>query len=87
MAWLFASGTAADIILIVMAIEALWLRLRQRWQLIAILCRLMPGVLMMIALRAALTGQGWAWIALPLTLSLPFHLADLRLGPGRRAKK
>ncbi|OYY65456.1 hypothetical protein [Sphingomonas sp. 28-62-11] len=85
--WLFASGIAADVVLIVIALEAVWLRLRRRWLVIAIMCRLMPGLLMMLALRAALTGQGWVWIALPLTLSFPFHLADLRFGPGRRTKK
>jgi len=87
LAWLFASGLAADIILVVIAAEAIWLRLGRRWQIIAILCRLMPGALMMLALRAALTGQGWAWIAAPLMLSFPFHLADLRFGPGSRPKK
>ncbi|OYW23602.1 MULTISPECIES: hypothetical protein [unclassified Sphingomonas] len=87
LAWLFASGVAADVVLIVIALEAVWLRLRRRWLVIAIMCRLMPGLLMMLALRAALTGQGWVWIALPLTLSFPFHLADLRFGPGRRTKK
>lgn len=84
---LFASGIAADIILLVIAVEALWLKLRERWLLIAIVCRVMPGAMMMLALRAALTGQGWMWIAVPLTLSFPFHLADLRFGPGLRAKK
>ncbi len=87
MAWLFESGVASDIIMVVIACEAIWLRLRQRWQLVAIMCRLMPGLLMMIALRAALTGQSWPWIALPLTLSFPFHLVDLHFGPGSRAKK
>lgn len=87
MVWLFESGVASDIIMVVIACEAIWLRLRRHWQIVAILCRLMPGLLMMLALRAALTAQGWVWIALPLTLSFPFHLADLRFGPGRRAKK
>ncbi len=87
MPWLFGSGIAADIILVVIAVEALVLRLKYRWQLIAIGCRLMPGALMMVALQAALTGQGWVWIALPLALSFPFHLLDLRYGPGVRARK
>ncbi len=87
MQWLFASGLAGDIILVVIAVEAVWLRVRERWLLVAILCRLMPGALMMLALRAALVGQSYWWIALPLTLSFPFHLADLRWGPGIRAKK
>jgi len=39
---------------------------------------LLPGALLLIALRAALTGAGWAWVALFVTLSLPAHLADMR---------
>lgn len=82
MGWWFASGIAVDIVLVVIAVEAVWLRLRQRWPLMAILCRLMPGTLMVLALRAALAGHDWVWIAVPLTLSFPFHLIDLRRGPG-----
>ncbi len=87
MTWFFASGTAADIILTVIAGEALWLRSRQRWLWVALLCRLMPGALMIIALRSALVGAPWWSVAVPLTLSFPFHLADLRSGPGIQAKK
>jgi hypothetical protein len=43
---------------------------------------IMPGVLLVVALRAALVGADWRWIALPLALSLPFHLFDL----GRRVR-
>ncbi|OHC94060.1 MAG: hypothetical protein A2792_03095 [Sphingomonadales bacterium RIFCSPHIGHO2_01_FULL_65_20] len=39
---------------------------------------LSAAVLMMLALRAALTGAAWPWIALPLVLSFPLHLADLQ---------
>ncbi len=39
--------------------------------------RLAPGMLMLVALRAALTGLDWRWIAVPLIVSLPVHLADL----------
>ncbi len=39
--------------------------------------RLAPGMLMLVALRAALTGLDWRWIAVPLIMSLPVHLADL----------
>ncbi len=39
---------------------------------------LLPGAAMIVAVRAALTGQAWWWVALPLALSLPLHLADLR---------
>jgi hypothetical protein len=31
----------------------------------------------MLALRAALTDAGWAWIAAPLVGALVFHAADL----------
>ena len=47
------------------------------WPLTTALFRLLPGALMVLALRAALIGADWVWIALPLALSFPFHLADL----------
>jgi hypothetical protein len=78
MEWLFASGHAADLILGVLGIEALWLRLGKGWRWGAIASLLGPGALMMLGLRAALTGAAWWWIALPLAASLPLHLADLR---------
>lgn len=87
MGWLFTTGTAVDIVLVVIALEALWLRLRRRWPPVALLCRLMPGVMMLFALRAALNGLDWVWIAVPLAGSFPFHLADLRFGEGRRTQK
>lgn len=77
MAWLFASGHAADIVLAVMLVEALWLVTRGGWTLSAVILRLGPGALMLLAVRAALVGVSWPWIALPLILSLPLHLADL----------
>ncbi|MGJ3649101.1 hypothetical protein ACLB0R_11580 [Sphingomonas sp. GlSt437] len=77
MAWLFASGHAADIVLAVMLAEALWLVTRGGWTLTAVVLRLGPGALMLLAVRAALVGAAWPWIALPLILSLPLHLADL----------
>ncbi|MDP2131585.1 MAG: hypothetical protein U0975_04345 [Erythrobacter sp.] len=78
MEWLFASGHAADLILGVLAIEALWLRRARGWGWGAILALLGPAALMILGLRAALTGAQWWWIALPLGLSLPLHLIDLR---------
>lgn len=78
MAWLFASGHAADLILGVLLAEAVWLRAGRGWRWRAILSLLGPGALMMLGLRAALTGADWWWIALPLAASLPLHLMDLR---------
>ncbi len=78
MAWLFASGHAADLIMGVLLAEAVWLRAGKHWGWGAILRLLGPGALMMLGLRAALTGAPWWWIALPLAASLPLHLMDLR---------
>ncbi|MES2754878.1 MAG: hypothetical protein V4659_09460 [Pseudomonadota bacterium] len=77
MAWLFASGHAVDIVLAVIAAELVWLTARRRWRVGDALLRLGPGALMLLALRASLTGSDWPWIALPLALSFPVHLADL----------
>lgn len=76
MEWLFASGHAADLILAVLAVEAVWLIARGR-QAIEVSLMLLPAVFMIIALRGALTGAAWPWIALPLALSFPVHLADV----------
>lgn len=46
--------------------------------------RLLPGGLMIVALRGALTGAGWQWTALPLLLSFPAHLADLAATRSRK---
>ncbi|WP_010162327.1 hypothetical protein [Sphingomonas sp. PAMC 26617] len=57
---------------------------RSGWSTRDAALRLLPGALMMLALRAALTGAVWWWIALALAASFPAHLADLmRKGPGR----
>jgi hypothetical protein len=83
----FASGRAVDVVLAVLALEALWLKIRgQAW--VDILPALLPAVLMMFGLRAALTGMAWPYIAVPLTLAFPVHLYDLyrrgMIGPGGR---
>jgi hypothetical protein len=65
-----------DIVLAVIAVELVWL-VRKGWSARDALLRLAPGALMLVALRAALTGLSWPWIALPLLLSFPIHLADL----------
>lgn len=72
----FASGRAVDVVLAVLVMEALWLKWRSNaWK--DILPALLPAVLMMIALRAALTGQPWYLISIALTLAFPVHLYDL----------
>lgn len=78
----FASGHAADLVLAVLAVEALILQRAGRGAIdVALL--LLPGACMMLSLRAALIGASWPWIALPLAASFPVHLADLmRRGRG-----
>ena len=73
----FASGRAADIILVVLAVEAVWLKLRG-WRWMRILGLIGPAMLIVLALRAALVGAGWQWVAVLLALSFPLHAMDLR---------
>ena len=78
MAEFVASGRIVDVVLAVMLIEAaalLWLR---RLPAPALLAMLAPGLCLTLALRAALTGAGWHWVALCLVLAGLTHLADLR---------
>lgn len=83
MRWLFASGHAADLVLAVIALEWAWLATWGGWRARDAALRLGPGALMLMALRAALIGLDWPWIALPLALSFPLHLADLARGRPR----
>jgi hypothetical protein len=73
----FASGRAVDVVLLVLAVEAVWLKHRG-WNWRDIVAALLPAVLMMIALRAALTGLAWPFISLPLALAFPVHLYDIK---------
>jgi len=83
MIWLFTSGHAVDIVLLVLGIELGWLVTKGGWGLADAFARLGPGALMMLALRAALTGLDWRWIALPLLVSFPVHLVDIARSTGR----
>ena len=73
----FTSGHAVDLVLAFMAVEAVVLVMMKRRALTVVLT-ILPGAVMMLALRAALTDAGWLWVAIWLTVSLPLHLADLR---------
>lgn len=73
----FASGHAADLILVVLLAEFAWLVVRGGKPLDVALA-LGPAVFIVLALRGALTGAAWPLIALPLMLSFPVHIADLR---------
>jgi len=86
---LFASGRVVDLILLVIAAEAAWLLRRPRRRggrsVGEAAFALLPGVCLLLALRFALTGEHWSWIAGALAASFPLHLLDLqRRRDGRR---
>lgn len=74
---LFASGHVVDLVLAVLAAEFVWLVMRGN-RAMDVGLGLSAAVLMMLALRGALTDAAWPWIAGPLLLSFPLHLADLQ---------
>lgn len=83
---LLASGHLIDAILLLVALEALGLilwsrRARGVWPL-ALLCNLTSGAALMLALRGALTGAGWAAIAGCLALAGLAHLTEMALRLG-----
>lgn len=84
MAEMFVSGRIVDVILVLVAAEALvLLAVRARWGRGpapgALLTNLASGAALMLALRAALTGAAWPGIAACLIVALAAHLADLAL--------
>lgn len=72
----FDSGHAVDLVLAVLLAEAIWLRTRGM-MFADIIPMLLPAVLMMIALRSALTGMAWPFISAPLALAFPVHIYDI----------
>jgi len=80
---LFLSGHVADIVLVVMLLEAFALSWYSRQTSGAlttkiILLALLPGCFLAVALRAALFHAEWFWIAFALIGALLSHLADMR---------
>ena len=80
MSELFSSGHAIDLVLGFLVLEVLVLGLSRRAAGASLVIAALPGACLLLALRAALTGANWSWVALWVALSLPAHLADL----GRR---
>lgn len=79
----FASGRAADLVLVVLALETAallgWRRHTGRGPSAAtVLSLVLPGAALVLGLRVALTDGWWGWIALCLLAALAAHLADLR---------
>ncbi len=78
MSALFASGRAVDIVLAVMLVEVVVLIARRRQAATTVALAFLPGALILLAARAALTGAGWPVVAAWLAASFPAHLADVR---------
>jgi hypothetical protein len=79
---LFASGRIVDLILLFVVVEAALLaasarRLRFAVSGTDILAMLLPGALLLLALRAALRGETWLAPATWLLLALFAHLFDV----------
>jgi hypothetical protein len=79
----FSDGHAVDIILLFMVAEfavVRWLgrNRRRAGGTTDLLIGLAPGAFLLLAVRAALTGAGWTWVAVFLAASHPFNLADLK---------
>lgn len=82
MSGFFASGQVADLVLVVLLLEAvlLWAWHRRTGRGLApraILALTLPGVALVLALRLALTGAWWGWIGLVLGLAFLAHMFDL----------
>ena len=87
---LIESGGIVDLILVLVALElaALWILWWRRGLGVSprsLVVNIAAGASLMLALRAALTGAGWQWVAAWLVASLVFHLADLAARWTRRA--
>ena len=82
MSELFADGRIVDLILVLMVAEGLAIavwhrRTGQGMGPADLLVSLAAGAFLLLALRAALTGAGWATIAMWLVGALIAHLADV----------
>jgi hypothetical protein len=82
MAGMFESGRIVDGVIALMLLEAVllaWLHVRRgRGPAPAdLLANLAAGLFLLLALRAALVGAAWPWIAASLGAALVAHLCDL----------
>lgn len=78
----YESGRAVDFVIAVVLVEVLIFALLRRW---AVVLGLIPGLCLLLALRAAVAGSGWQMVALWVAASLPAHMIDLSLRTRRSA--
>jgi hypothetical protein len=74
--WL-ESGNAVLLMIAIILVEIIVLAFVLKARSRSIIIGLIPGLCLMLALRAAILGQDAVWIGLWLTASLPAHLIDL----------
>jgi len=76
------SGRAIDLVLLMVLLEAIALTAykRKTGRGVAgldLIANLLAGACLMLAVRGALTGASWQWIALFMSAALLAHMADL----------
>jgi hypothetical protein len=74
---LFDSGRIVDLIIGVLIAEVMTFIIRRRGSATNAAVAALPGICLLLALRASLTGANWTQVAFWLALSFPAHLADL----------
>lgn len=82
MADLLHSPHIVDIALLVLAAEIAMLTVLRPEGTVGerlgrLLTAALPGLFLLLALRAALAGAGWGWILACVTASFPAHLVDM----------
>lgn len=82
MAELFASGRIIDLILLLVVVEGIaFFVYRQRTSrgpaTADLLSNFLAGGCLLLALRSALTGTAWGWIAVCLVAALLAHVSDV----------
>ena len=78
---LFASGRIIDLILLLVVVEAAvlaaWPRLRGSMTMVDVAALLAPGVMLMLAVRAALSGAPYTITAAVLAAAFAFYILDV----------
>ncbi len=85
---LFDSGHVVDLVLFLVFLEAVFIAMYRGKtgrgvRLREVAAGMLAGVFLLLALRCALVGERWPWIATWLLFALIAHLADLS---GRRSR-
>lgn len=81
---LILSGRIVDIMIFFIVLEIVFVEVVRRRHgrgvaTLPLLINVGAGGSLMLALRAALVGSGWPWVATFLVSSLAFHVADVRI--------